>query len=135
MLPDLEHYIVLPALSAICEETLNQLVASLLYTNMDIALALLSGPCFVNVCHQLSVIPGSPCSRIIRQSEVAAAQPSRPVKASLGLLLLVQPVFFRVGLEIAEGNMGQNSLLTSISCCWGAQGSCGGVKGRVALLI
>lgn len=56
------------------------------------------------------------------------------VKGSLGPSVLV-PVFFRVGLEEVEGNVGQNSLLTSISCLWGAQGSRGGVEGRVALLI
>lgn len=58
-------------------------------------------------------------------------QLSGSVKASLGPSVLVQ-VFFRswVGLEEVEGNMGQNSLLTSISCRWGAQGSWGGVEGR-----
>lgn len=63
-------------------------------------------------------------------------QLSGPVKASLGPSVLVQ-VFFRsrVGLEEVEGNVGQNSLLTSISCRWGAQGSWGGVEGRVTLLI
>jgi len=54
-----------------------------------------------------------------------------PVEASLGPSVLEQ-VFFgcRVGLEEVEGNVGQNSLLTSISCRWGAQGSWGGVEGR-----
>lgn len=68
---------------------------------------------------------------LIREADVAAAQPGRPVKALLGPSVPVQPVFFRsrVGLEEAEGNVGQNSLLTSISCCWGAQGSWEGVKG------
>lgn len=58
-------------------------------------------------------------------------QLSEPVKASLGPSVLGQ-VFFgsRVGLEEVERNVGQNSLLTSISCRWGAQGSWGGVEGR-----
>lgn len=58
-------------------------------------------------------------------------QLNKPVKASLGPCVLVQ-VFFRSreGLEEVEGNMGQNSLLTSISCRWGALGSWGGVEGR-----
>lgn len=57
-------------------------------------------------------------------------QLSGAVKGSLGPSVLV-PVFFRVGLEEVEGNVGQNSLLTSISCHWGAQGSCGGEGGPV----
>ena len=36
------------------------------------------------------------------------------------------------GLEEAEGNTGKNSLLTSISCRWGARGSQGGAEGRSA---
>ena len=36
------------------------------------------------------------------------------------------------GLGKAEGNAGQNSLLTSISCRWGARGSRGGAEGRLA---
>lgn len=70
----------------------------------------------------------------MRQGCQRVMQLSVAVKGSLGPSVLV-PVFFRVGLEEVEGNVGQNSLLTSISCLWGAQGSQGGVEGRVALLI
>lgn len=72
----------------------------------------------------------------VREGGGGVMQLSGPVKASLGPSVLVQ-VFFRsrVGLEEVEGNVGQNSLLTSISCRWGAQGSWGGVEGRVTLLI
>lgn len=58
------------------------------------------------------------------ESGSGVIQLSGPVKVSLGPSVLVQ-VFFRswVGLEEFEANVGQNSLLTSISCHWGAQGS------------
>lgn len=67
----------------------------------------------------------------MREGGGGVTQLSRAVKASLGPSVLVQ-VFFRirVGLEEVEGNVGQNSLLTSISCRWGAQGSWGGVEAR-----
>lgn len=70
----------------------------------------------------------------LREGCRGVKQLSGAVKGSLGPSVLV-PVFFRVGLEEVEENVGQNSLLTSISCLWGAQGSQGGVEGRVALLI
>lgn len=67
----------------------------------------------------------------MREGGGGVMQLSGPVKASLGPSVLVQ-VFFRgmVGLEEVEGNVGQNSLLTSISCHWGAQGSWGKWRGE-----
>lgn len=63
-----------------------------------------------------------PCEN--EEWESGAELLSGPVKASLALFVLVQ-VFSRIGVGLlaAEGNVGQNFLLTSISCFWGAQES------------
>lgn len=94
-------------------------VAHFLYTHSCSHKCCLLGRSLFTVSHQgLKVF--WPCESEGWES-VAAGQ-----NCSVGLLRphWVQ-VFSRIGVGLleAEGNVGQNSLLTSISCCWGAQGS------------